>query len=211
MGADSRTTTGGGGTLAQSARDRRSGDRGAAAVRRRPAAAHADGGAVVRSRLSRGERADDAGRSARRRAIRRRRSCSSSSTRSKPKSARCPAWQTWRGRARCRSASRSTANIALTYEIVGDRAGGPRRASRPPNYQIVSPTYFSTLDLPIVAGRAFDARDTRDSPRVCIVNEAFARTLGGRNPIGMQVVVQALPTRRRTSRTSARSSAWPSR
>ena len=55
------------------------------------------------------------------------------------------------------------------------------------NYQVVSPTYFSTLDLPIVAGRAFDSRDTRDSPRVCIVNEAFVRTLGGRSPIGMRV------------------------
>ena len=34
--------------------------------------------------------------------------------------------------------------------------------------------------------RAFDARDTRTSP-VCIVNEAFARSLGGRSPIGMRV------------------------
>jgi putative ABC transport system permease protein len=53
--------------------------------------------------------------------------------------------------------------------------------------QAVSPSYFSTLDLPIVAGRAFDARDTRTSPPVCIVNEAFARSLGGRSPIGMRV------------------------
>ena len=52
---------------------------------------------------------------------------------------------------------------------------------------MVSPSYFSTLDLPIVAGRAFDARDGIGSPRVCIVNEAFVRTLGGRNPIGMRV------------------------
>ena len=77
-------------------------------------------------------------------------------------------------------------DFALTYEIVGDP---PVEESRKPitDYQVVSPSYFSTLDLPIVAGRAFDARDTRDSPRVCIVNEAFVRTLGGRNPIGMQV------------------------
>ena len=77
-------------------------------------------------------------------------------------------------------------DFALTYEIVGD----PQvpEAQRPTtNYQVVSPTYFSTLDLPIIAGRAFDSRDTRDSPRVCIVNEAFVRTLGGRSPIGMRV------------------------
>jgi putative ABC transport system permease protein len=77
-------------------------------------------------------------------------------------------------------------NFALTYEIVGDP---PVEEARKPttSYQVVSASYFSTLDLPIVAGRGFDARDTRDSPRVCIVNEAFVRTLGGRNPIGMRV------------------------
>ena len=77
-------------------------------------------------------------------------------------------------------------DFALTYDIVGDP---PVDDARKPttNYQVVSSTYFSTLELPIVAGRAFDARDTKDSPRVCIVNEAFVKTLGGRNPIGMQV------------------------
>ena len=100
-------------------------------------------------------------------------------------------------------------DFALTYEIVGDP---PVEESRKPitDYQVVSPTYFSTLDLPIVAGRAFDARDTEDSPRVCIVNEAFVRTLGGRNPIGMQVSFKVADSLT-TSRTSARSSAWPNR
>jgi putative ABC transport system permease protein len=77
-------------------------------------------------------------------------------------------------------------DFALTYEIVGDP---PVDDARKPitDYQVVSPSYFSTLELPIVAGRGFDARDSKDSPRVCIVNEAFVRTLGGRNPIGMQI------------------------
>ena len=72
------------------------------------------------------------------------------------------------------------------YEIVGD---APVDAARKPTtaFQIVNPTYFSTLELPIVAGRTFDARDARGRPRVAIVNEAFARSLGGRNPIGLQV------------------------
>ncbi len=72
------------------------------------------------------------------------------------------------------------------YEIAGDP---PLDAARMPTtaYQIVSPTYFSTLELPIVAGRAFDSRDSRASPRVVIVNEAFARKLGPRNPIGLRV------------------------
>ena len=81
-------------------------------------------------------------------------------------------------------------DFALTYEIVGDPQV-PESQRPTTNYQVVSPTYFSTLDLPIVAGRAFDTRDTRDSPRVCIVNEAFVRTLGGRSPIGMRVAFTA--------------------
>jgi putative ABC transport system permease protein len=73
-----------------------------------------------------------------------------------------------------------------SYEIVGDP---PVEDARKPttSFQIVSPSYFSTLDLPIIAGRAFDARDSANSPKVVIVNEAFARSLGNRNPIGLQV------------------------
>ena len=83
----------------------------------------------------------------------------------------------------------------LTYSVVGD---APVEASRKPttNYQIVSASYFSTLELPIVAGRNFDVRDTPTSPRVAIVNEAFARSLG-RDPIGLQLAVtspEAAPT-----------------
>jgi putative ABC transport system permease protein len=72
------------------------------------------------------------------------------------------------------------------YEIAGD---APLEDARKPttSLQVVSPSYFSTVDLAVVQGRGFDARDNRTAPRVCIVNEAFARSLGGRNPIGLQV------------------------
>ncbi len=39
----------------------------------------------------------------------------------------------------------------------------------------VAPEYFPTLGVPIVQGRNFSATDKKDSPRVAIVNEAFAR------------------------------------
>jgi putative ABC transport system permease protein len=76
-----------------------------------------------------------------------------------------------------------------SYEIVGDPA---IEASRRPatEYQAVSPTYFSTLDLPVVAGRAFDARDTRDGVKVAMVNEAFARALGPRSPMGLRMALR---------------------
>jgi putative ABC transport system permease protein len=77
----------------------------------------------------------------------------------------------------------------MSFEIVGDP---PLDDSQRPSteYQVVSPTYFSTLDLPILAGRVFDRRDTRDGIPVCIVNEAFARTFQGRSPIGQRVALR---------------------
>ena len=77
----------------------------------------------------------------------------------------------------------------LSFEIVGDP---PIDQSQRPatEYQIVNPGYFSTLDLPILAGRVFDKTDTRDGVPVCIVNEAFARSLHGRNPIGLKVALR---------------------
>jgi putative ABC transport system permease protein len=55
----------------------------------------------------------------------------------------------------------------------------------------VSATYFKTLDLPILAGRGFDAHDTGDGVPVCIVNEAFVREyLQGRSPVGLRVAIR---------------------
>jgi putative ABC transport system permease protein len=77
------------------------------------------------------------------------------------------------------------------YDIVGDP---PLEESKRPaaDYQIVSPTYFQTLDLPVVAGRAFNDRDTRDSVPVCIVNEAFVRRhLQDRSPVGLRLALRS--------------------
>jgi putative ABC transport system permease protein len=77
----------------------------------------------------------------------------------------------------------------VSFEIVGDPPLDDR--DRPSTaYQVVSPTYFSTLDLPILAGRAFDRRDTREGVPVCVVNEAFARTFRGRSPVGQRVALR---------------------
>jgi putative ABC transport system permease protein len=76
------------------------------------------------------------------------------------------------------------------FEIAG--APPADESQRPTaDYQIVSPSYFRTLDLPVVAGRGFNDRDTPGSVLVCIVNEAFVRGhLQGRSPIGVRVAVR---------------------
>ena len=80
----------------------------------------------------------------------------------------------------------------LTYEIVGDPPVNDAQRPRTET-QAVSATYFSTLDLPIVAGRAFERTDTRERPMVCIVNEAFAQSLGGRPAVGRRVALRSSP------------------
>ena len=78
----------------------------------------------------------------------------------------------------------------VSIEIVGD---APVAATEQPTaaQEIASASYFSTLDLPIVAGRGFTDRDTRESVGVCIVSEAFVRQhLNGRPPIGMRLALR---------------------
>lgn len=71
--------------------------------------------------------------------------------------------------------------------IVGDPPSA-QSAEPTADHQIVSPSYFATLDVPIVEGRAFTDRDTQDRPQVCIVSEAFARQFFlGRSPLGKRV------------------------
>jgi putative ABC transport system permease protein len=72
------------------------------------------------------------------------------------------------------------------------RDGTQRKDS---NFSSVSPQYFKTLSIPMLAGRDFNENDTIQSPRAAIVNEAFARLLGlGENPIGMRFRREATPT-----------------
>jgi putative ABC transport system permease protein len=78
------------------------------------------------------------------------------------------------------------------FEIVGDPPVAPD--NRPfADFQAATPGYFTTLDLPIVAGRSFTERDTRESTPAIIVNEAFVRHhLAGRDPIGIRLAIEPL-------------------
>jgi predicted permease len=78
--------------------------------------------------------------------------------------------------------------ISNTYYFVGSvtKAGdndfsGDRRIRIAWNR--TSPGYFSTMGIPLVAGRDFDARDGAQAPKVAIVSEVLARKFTG-NPVG---------------------------
>jgi putative ABC transport system permease protein len=75
------------------------------------------------------------------------------------------------------------------FEIIGDPPA-PDGSRSSADFQIISHNYFRTLDLPILAGRAFTAEDRADASPVCIVSEGFVRRyLRGRNPLGIRLRV----------------------
>jgi len=90
-------------------------------------------------------------------------------------------------------AAASSTHILLngTSWNLGVRVNGQEGSSK---FTWVSPEYFRTLGIPVLSGRDFDERDRLTSPRVAVVNEAFAaRYLSGQNPIGKVLRTNAEP------------------
>jgi len=53
------------------------------------------------------------------------------------------------------------------------------------NYNEISPGFFQTLGIPLIAGREFTRADAKDGAKVAIVNEAFAKKFNlGRDAVG---------------------------
>ena len=91
---------------------------------------------------------------------------------------------------------------AVVHEIPLDDWGGANvwmdgadaRGGKHTSVSRVGPDYFKTLQIPLLAGRDFDARDRVGTPKVAIVNEAFARKfLNGLSPVGHRFWVEATP------------------
>jgi len=54
------------------------------------------------------------------------------------------------------------------------------------NFDAVSPNYFSTMRIPLLSGREFNAGDTATNTKVAIINEAMVKEFfPKRNPIGV--------------------------
>jgi putative ABC transport system permease protein len=77
--------------------------------------------------------------------------------------------------------------FAQPFQIVGDPPK-PMAARDVVKYHTVTPAYFETLGIPIVAGRGLTATDTAETPGVVLVSEAFVEQyLPGRNPLGVRL------------------------
>ncbi len=75
----------------------------------------------------------------------------------------------------------------------GHGSGSARTATRVLG---TGPGFFSTMRIPLLAGREFDSRDRMGTPPVAIVNEAWVKVnLDGRNPVGQRVTSFGLQTK----------------
>lgn len=83
------------------------------------------------------------------------------------------------------------------YWLEGAKPDGYALAEA--NVRMATPEYFTTLGLPLVAGREFTAQDAIDAPRVVIINESLARSAWpGQDPVGRSLILdyQGGPTAR---------------
>jgi predicted permease len=73
-----------------------------------------------------------------------------------------------------------------------DGTNGERKVGT--SFSRIGQDYFTTLRIPLLAGRDFDEHDAANSPKVAIVNETFAhKLLDGANPIGQRFWVETAP------------------
>jgi putative ABC transport system permease protein len=80
----------------------------------------------------------------------------------------------------------SSSNVSISFRIEGH----PVPPSQEPvaDLSIVTPGYFKTLGIPLIAGREFTEHDDDRAPGVIIVNQAFAkRFFPDGNPIGKRI------------------------
>ena len=81
-------------------------------------------------------------------------------------------------------------NISDSFTIEG-RPPIPKEAEPSTEYHIITPRYFESMGIPFLSGRDIASTDTRQSPNVVVINEAFARRhFAGENPLGHRLRLQ---------------------
>jgi predicted permease len=91
-----------------------------------------------------------------------------------------------------RSVSISTAEVFASDDYVSNftAEGYPSHPGEDTDalYDFIGPNYFSTMGIPLIAGREFTEADASTGPKVCIINQKEAqRFFTGRNPIGLHI------------------------
>jgi len=90
-------------------------------------------------------------------------------------------------------AERSPVSDSSSNDWVLDAKGNHPNGASWEDY--ISPGYFETMEIPVIAGRGFTTSDSATSPKVAIVNQTFVQKFLGSTtyPIGVQIRVWAPP------------------
>jgi len=79
------------------------------------------------------------------------------------------------------------------YSLEGQEFDDPSERPRT-NWDAVSPTFFETLQIPMVSGRNISEMDREDTPLVAVVNQEFVRrSFPDDDPIGKRFTLQGEP------------------
>ena len=94
-----------------------------------------------------------------------------------------------------------TAAIGSNSPLMGGwQTGFYREGSRPvlqsnmpsADLEVITGDYFQTFKIPLLRGRTFNERDTKDSPRVIVIDQGMAeQVFPGEDPIGKRLAVEA--------------------
>jgi putative ABC transport system permease protein len=94
-----------------------------------------------------------------------------------------------------------SAAIGSNSPLMGGwQTGFYREGSRPvlqsnmpsADLEVITGDYFQTFKVPLLRGRTFNERDTKDSPRVIVIDQAMAeQVFPGEDPIGKRLAVEA--------------------
>ncbi len=81
--------------------------------------------------------------------------------------------------------TRSEGVYIVSGQTMSDfKMGGPEAG-----FSLISPAYFQTMGIPLIAGRVFSDRDDSNAPLVAIISESLARrSFPRQDPIGQQII-----------------------
>jgi predicted permease len=81
-------------------------------------------------------------------------------------------------------------SLDLPFTIEGVPPAKGDKYTGDEQWRFITPHYFSALRVPLLRGRVFDQRDTGNSARVLLVNQAFAKKYWPKgDPIGQRVTI----------------------
>lgn len=81
-------------------------------------------------------------------------------------------------------------DMDMGYFVVQEDPALPPGEHLAADYRDITPSYFATMGIPLIAGRSFSEQDNLDRPRVIVIDETLARRFFPRqDPIGKHLQI----------------------